>query len=688
MKQETSLPATGERADDGAAPVPFSLRWHRVRIGITVLLTLGAFALVGRRAYRLQVEETGRLRGMAEQQYLKEIELPPRRGTILDRHGAPLAVSVDVDSIYANPRMVGEQAPVVAKKLAELLELPTSTVATQLASPRFFAWIKRRVPPQVAKRVREAKLRGVFLTQESRRYYPNHGLGSTVVGFAGADARGLEGVELAYDAWLRGSRLRVAGLRDALGRRVFSEGTTEQSTGGHDVVLTLDKLIQFETERALAVAVKDVRPNTGWVAAVVMDPATGDLLAMSSMPSYDPNRYAQAKPGERRNRTVADAFEPGSTMKAFSLTSVVQAGLTREEERIHCENGRYRVGRYTIHDAHPHGILSMAEVFQKSSNIGTAKLAFRLGKQRLYDALKGFGFGERTGLDLPGERVGILRPPTRWANITLTNVAFGQGVTTTMLHLARALSALGNDGKLMRPRLVTRIRHGKGHTVREFPVEGRQILAPAVAQRMRRIMVGVTEKGGTGTDAALERYTVAGKTGTAQKVDPVTGTYSSDRWVSSFMGLVPASRPRLAIVVVINEPAGVKHYGGEVAGPVFKQIAQQALHYLGVQPDTDAAGAKKDRSKDPAKQKPTAKEAPTPEGPAEEESDSPEGAAEGPQVTVPDFTGLSLAETIRLARQSGLRLEVRGGGRATAQSPGPGPAPRQTVCRVSFRPPG
>lgn len=660
-------------------------RWVSVRMAGASVAMILLFLGVGYKAHSLHVNEGDRLRAMASQQYLRETKLAPRRGTIYDRHGTPLAASVDVDSIFANPRMVGERASEVARRLAATLDLDAWALQKQLSTRRYFTWVKRRVSPREARAVRALELKGVFITQESRRFYPNHGLGGTVVGFAGLDAKGLEGVELAQDRWLRGTTARVAGLRDALGRPVLSEGFKQAPSTGHDVWLTLDKFIQHQTEAALREVYPEVHPERGWVAAVVMDPRNGDVLAMASEPSFDPNHYGRARPSQWRNRNIADAFEPGSTLKVFTIAAALQAGVVRADEQIPCEEGRWRVGHYTIHDSHRYESLDVGGIVKKSSNIGVSKIAFRLGKAGVHRHLRRFGFGSRTGIRLPGERRGVLHPPGRWSDVGLANIAFGQGMTTTVLQLAQGLTAIANRGRMMRPRLVRRVRDSVGQTVESIEPRGRHVISPAVARDVLRMMEGVTEPGGTGVDAAMERYRVAGKTGTAQKVDPVTGTYATDRWVSSFAGVVPASRPRLVIVVVVNEPGEEKHYGGEIAGPVFRRIAAKALGYLGVRPDrAPGQGPRRDR---PASARPAV------EGYVVTDDSDPapplpgEGGPRG-RVLVPDFTGMSITEVMEAARGVGLQVRFRGSGRAVAQSPGPGPAPRRTMCRVSFRPPG
>ena len=660
-------------------------RWVRLRILIFGLVVLVLLAVVIFRGYHLQAVEGPRLREMAEQQYLKKVELPPRRGTIFDRHGTPLAVSVEVDSVYANARKVGDRAAAVARELSEVLELDSYTVQKALSSRRFFVWIKRRISPQAAAQVRQLKIKGIYLTKESRRFYPNHGLGSSVVGFSGLDGKGLEGIELSMDAWLRGSSTRVTGLRDALGRSVLSQGTPVNADNGHDVHLTIDKFIQLQTEQVIAEAYKNVRKK-GWVAAVVMDPRSGDILAMASAPSFNPNQFGKSKPSTWRNRALTDTFEPGSTLKIFTVGAAMDAGVVRPGEVFNCEKGAWRLGRFVIHDSHAYVRLDLAGVLVKSSNIAAAKIGFRMGKERLYRRLRRFGFGARTGVGIRGERSGVLRKPKRWSDVGLANIAFGQGMTTTVLQLSRALTAVGNDGVMMTPRLVSRVVGPRKGKTDEFAPSGTRVLSAATARRLRRMLVGVTEKGGTAEDAALERYSVAGKTGTAQKVDPVTRSYAQDLYVASFIGVVPASRPRLVISVVVNEPEGEKHYGGDVAGPLFARIAKKSLRYLGVAPDRkpSAVSAKKALARKKGS-RPTDGHLTVAHDPA------PPLPGEGGPPTrhkVPDFTGMSIAEVISLSRTSGLEVRLIGSGQAVGQSPGPGPVKGPVVCRVSFRPPG
>ncbi|MEO5770146.1 MAG: penicillin-binding protein 2 [Polyangia bacterium] len=557
-------------------------RWTRVRIFACGAVFAILFGAVVRRAYRLQVgDESERLRGMAEEQYLREIELPPRRGRILDHNGAELASTADVDSIYCNPRRLSDPRD-AALKLSRLLGLERKELTQKLSQRRFFAWVKRKVTPEEVEAVKALGLPGMGFVREPRRFYPNRMLAATVMGHSGSDGRGLDGVELAYDKYLRGQTSSVQGVRDALGRDLFIDGMGEAGSGaGSDVILTVDRYLTYVTERAITEAQE--RHHAKGVVAAVMDPRTGDLLAMASVPSYNPNDPSGAAERGARNRIITDAFEPGSTMKTFTIAAALDAGAVRPDDRFDCLMGRMMVGKYTVHDTHPHGALTVAEVFKFSSNIGATKIARRLGRERLAETLARFGFGRKTGVGLPGEQAGVLRPIDRWGEIGFANVSFGQGLTATPLQIVSGLAAIAAGGVYHPPRIVARVVHADG-TFEALPDRPAiRVISEKAAREMTRIMVGVTEVGGTARAAAIDGYAVAGKTGTAQKVSG--GHYDASKWVSSFIGFAPADDPRVAIAVMVDEPQGA-HLGGAVAAPIFKEIAEQTLRYLHVPPST------------------------------------------------------------------------------------------------------
>jgi cell division protein FtsI (penicillin-binding protein 3) len=689
-------------------------RWLRVRIVTCGVVFGGLFAAVGRRAYDLQVRQADHLRAMAEEQYLREIELPPRRGRILDRNGAELASTADVDSIYCNPRRLPD-ARVAARRLAQALGLERRDLEKKLSQHRFFAWIKRKVTPDEVAAVKALALPGIAFTREPRRFYPNRTLAATVMGHAGSDGDGLDGVELALDRRLRGSTSSVQGIRDALGRDLAVEGTPDAPTGvGSDVVLTIDRYLTFITERAIADGA--AQHHAKGVVSIMMDPQNGEILAMASEPTYNPNDPTSAAIAGARNRAITDTYEPGSTMKTFTIASALDAGVVTPEDRFDCMMGRMMVGKYSIHDTHPHGVLTVAEVFKFSSNIGATKIARRLGREAFADALERFGFGRPTGIGLPGERAGVVRPVEKWGDIGFANVSFGQGIAVTPLQMISGLGAIAAGGVYHQPRIVARVVQADGTVEPPAPAAPeRRVMSETAARAMLRIMRGVTEPGGTARQAAIDGYAVAGKTGTAQKVS--NGHYDPDKWVSSFIGVVPADEPRLAIIVAVDEPQG-GHLGGAVAAPIFKEIAEQALRYLHVPPAPVAAApgrareapaharagavpsvAAADGDDAPATDLPVEVGAPDALGddaPLADEWDEVAGAEGGRRegaaatpVLVPNFTGMSMGEAIRVARKSGVELAFDDGagsttGVAVRQKPAPGPAARGVLCRVAF----
>jgi cell division protein FtsI (penicillin-binding protein 3) len=696
-------------------------RWLKVRLALATGLLGSAFALLSYRAWVLQVREAEHLKQMAEDQYLQDVELPPTRGRILDRHGAELAASAEVDSVHVNGRAIvaADRVAETSRALADALRLDRREVEKKLRVRRYFTWVKRRVTSDEARAVRELALPGVYLDREPRRYYPNRALAGPLLGWAGLDAKGQEGLELSFDRWLRGTRAQVPALRDALGRNLLIGGLGDVSdVAGHDLYTTIDRYVQFRVEKALQEGVAAHRAKAG--VAVALDPKTGEVLAMASVPTLNPNEPEDGRERGVRNRAVTDPFEPGSTMKTFSITAAIEAGVVHPDDHWFCENGRYQIGPHFIHDAERIGEATTVEVLAKSSNICTAKIAARQGRERLHEMLLRFGFGRPTGVELPGERAGNVRSVDKMGPIETATMSFGQGLTATPLQVAAGYAAIANDGVWMKPHVFRRIADPNGETVKEAQMESRRILSPELARTMRSMLIAVTQKGGTAEKLSIPGYSFAGKTGTAQKVDPVTRHYSTDKWASSFVGFAPASDPRLVLFVMIDEPQGT-HYGSMVAGPVFQDVMIDALRWLGVPPDAPLPVAKGNANEGAiAHANPSA----APKGPADgrvagglervpeqapqsgaqlgssqgsnddddTEQDSFVSAADDPRSlarsTVPDFTGMSIGEALEAARRAGLRVEVLGSGLATGQSPGPGEARRGAACRVVFTPPG
>ncbi|RMG16121.1 MAG: PASTA domain-containing protein [Deltaproteobacteria bacterium] len=628
----------------------------RLRIAIVAALFLVAGATLLWRAADLQIVQQGRFREMSREQALRRLVLTPPRGRIVDRKGEALAVSVEVDSIRADPSKIRD-VPGTARRLAAVLHIDAARLERRLRRGRYFAWVKRRVSPEEARAVRALGLPGIGFTREPRRFYPHRELAAQVLGFAGIDGVGLEGLELALDSALRGTPRLATALRDARGNHLLAdpEGADPADLAGGSAELTLDRTLQWIAERALAEGA--TKAGAKGATAVVLDPHSGEILAMANHPTYNPNQPGRSTKAARRNRAVTDIYEPGSVFKVFTIAAALETGAVAPTERFDCEGGAMRIGGHTIHDSRPHGVLSVTEILKVSSNIGAAKIARRLGKEGLVEALAAFGFGRRTGSGLPGEQPGILRPASSLSEVGLATVSYGQGVSATALQVATALSAIANGGRLMRPFVVARVRNGQGEVIEETrPKQVRRILSPGTARQVARMMEAVVAPGGTGTRARVPGYRVAGKTGTSEKVDPLTRTYSPDKRVASFAGFVPADTPRLVIVVVVDEPQGVK-YGGVVAAPIFARIAEESLRYLGVPRQAGASEA-------------LLAEAPVAQ--AEEGGAAlPEILAPPPEgkTLVPDLLGLDLRSALRILAERDLDVQIEGTGVVVEQGP-------------------
>lgn len=628
------------------------------RIKAFGLLFVVAFGLVAFRAYYLQVRGQEEWLRRAERQHQRVIPLTPRRGTIYDRNGEELALSIEVDSIYVNPNQV-KKATTVAREMAPMIGLRTRALKAKLSSRRGFVWVKRQVSPAESMRVKSLGVKGVHFIKEHKRYYPNGSLGAQVLGFTGLDPHGLEGLELKYDGEILGEGGFLVTERDNLGRGIGAgEGLVSGARQGGSLKLTLDKNIQYIAEKELEAGVKAMRAKAG--TALVLNPATGEILAMASQPDFNPNAFNKYGPGNYRNRAIADAYEPGSTLKTFLLAAALEQKVIHPGQKIYCEKGVYHVGGKTIHDHHPYGSLSIAEVLKYSSNIGAAKIGKAMERERFYQALRGFGFGAATGIELPGESSGLLRPPEEWFEVDLAAISFGQGLTVTPLQLATALSSVANGGYLMKPYLVERVVDGYGQVVESRgPKVVKRVLSAQTTKIITRMLEGAVEKGGTGTLAAVPGFKVAGKTGTAQKVDPVTGGYSRDRYLASFGGFVPADDPRLVILVMIDEPQG-KSYGGLVAAPVFSRIASQALSQMKVVPQQPVNGPR-------LAPLPVLVEDSAPVMPVAAMANGKDGAP-----LMPSFIGMSARQVLQTMERTGLNISLRGSGRVVDQSPRPG----------------
>lgn len=575
------------RGGSRGAPRVLALSRGRVRVvaaGWLVCLV----ALFARVAY-LQTAASGPLRELALRQQVGAVEVRGSRGRIYDRSGGELATNVVRDSVYAVPRAI-QDPQAFARTVAPVLRLPRREVLERVRRGGYFVWLARQVPPEVASRLRALGLDGQLgLEPEPQRTYPARGLAAHVLGFAGVDSQGLAGVELQYDALLRSRPGRVLRVRDALGREIL-EGrqVLVQPQDGADLVLTLDRVVQHVAERELDRTVAEYRAAAG--AVVVMDVHTGELLALASAPRYDPNRYADFPEEAWRNRAVAEAYEPGSTLKLAVLAAALEAGVVSPTSHFTCPGSLRVPGGHTIREAHgqAHGVVSLVDIVRLSCNVGAAQVGARLGAQPLHRALERFGFGRPTGVDLPGESPGILRPLSAWSGTDPYVVAIGQGVAATPLQVARFVAAIANGGRLVRPHVAAAVREPQGQLRRLVdPTPAPRVLPREVAASLLAMMER-TVTDGTGTAAAVEGYRVAGKTGTAQKPSP-SGGYEAGRYVASFVGVVPADRPRVVVLVVVDEPRGA-YYGGVVAAPAFARIAAQTLWALGIPPSGSGGG--------------------------------------------------------------------------------------------------
>jgi cell division protein FtsI (penicillin-binding protein 3) len=633
-------------------------KWARVRMRLVALLFVVVFALTAGRAFYLQVLQKDRLVKLAEKQHQRIVALTPGRGAIYDRNSTPLAVSIEMDSCYAETRNL-DNLPDAAAKLAPLLGYSRGELEEKLKASRNFVWLSRRMAPEQAQRVRDLDLDGIGFAKESKRFYPNSEVAAHVVGFTGTDPGGLEGIEKKYDSTILGNTGYLVTERDALGRDIDLKKGSEGKSGskGSNVILTLDKNVQYIAEKELAKAVEKNGAKNG--IAIVMEPETGRVLAMANYPTFNPNSYAKYGPAALRNRAISDSFEPGSTFKIFLVASALENKVIRASDSFNCENGSYQVSGRTIHDTHRYGALTVPQILKYSSNIGAAKIGGRLGSERLYAALTGFGFGEKSDIDLPGEAGGLLRQQAKWYGIDLATISFGQGVTATALQITAAVSAVANGGNLMKPYLVDRITDDSGVVLQQFaPQLKRRVVSAETARTVAHMLEGVVDEGGTGTNAAVDGYRVAGKTGTAQKVDAATHGYSARKRTASFVGFVPLDKPRLTILVVVDEPA-TSPYGGVVAAPAFSAIAQQVLCYLKVPLDKSVK-----HKPEPVDTKSTPKPEPqTVEG----------GIVEGSEAgSMPNFRGMSMRQVLRIMEKRGLNVKLQGSGRAVEQNPPPG----------------
>lgn len=650
--------------------------------------------LVAFRAYQLQIVRGASWDDASRRQAVTSATIQAKRGVVKDRHGAELAISVDVDSVYAEPRrfedineqgtarvLNRERVSAAAHGLSPLLGVPVPKLEEQLSSGRGFVYLARRVAPEVAASVRALGLVGVATQPEAQRFFPKRELAAHVVGFTDGEGRGQAGVERRFEETLAGKSYEVPGLRDALGRSVWSEGYVPQAVlEGDDVLLTIDSAIQRAAEDALEQTVRSQEAKAG--IAIVLDPKEGDVLAMASWPTFNPNNLSDAGPDVQLNRAVSAVYEPGSTLKMVTIAAGLEEHQITAASTIDCEKGHWRVGNRTIRDTHPYAQLSIGEVMKVSSNICSAKIGFMLGSNVLHTWLAKFGFGEPTGVELPGELGGLLRPAARWRDIELANVAFGQGLSVTPLQVAQAAAVIASGGYRVKPRIVRATVDKAGNRVDAPVAEPVRVLSADTAATVRDMMAEVTRKGGTAELAAIPGFSVAGKTGTAQKIDPVTKAYSRSLYIASFVGFVPAEAPEVVVLVLIDEP-GKAIYGGQVAAPAWKTIATTALAARGVFPSDPeaqaaflAAAATPDKGKNllSAEAQALLGEGGAAIEPVVEAAVAvlePGTAAPGAETSrkMPDFAGLPIREVLNRSAEVHCDLVLTGTGRVVQQTP-------------------
>ena len=640
---------------------------HRRHFIILTAFLVAWTAIIAGRLIQLQVLDHKSYLQQARRQQEQTVEISPVRGVIYDRNLRPLAMSVEVESIFAVPAEIPD-AMATARLLGRVLDLNAKQLAKKLDGDGSFSWVKRKVSAREADRIRQLNLKGIHFQKESKRFYPKRELAAHVLGHVGVDDQGLAGLELVYDKAIRGRPGEMLMERDA--RRRWFGRTGRPPSPGENLVLTLDEGIQYIVERELDAAMTETRAQAG--AVVVQDPRTGEILALANRPTFNPNNFAGSSEDAMRNFAVGAIYEPGSTFKIITMASAFEEGEATPDEQLDCQMGVINVAGHTIHDWKAFGILTVAQAFENSSDVCAIKLAMRVGNQDLYHHILGFGFGARTGIELPGETRGMTRAPEHWWKASIGAIAMGQEIGVTPLQMVAAASVIANDGIWVKPSII-RGNHLERREIQPkseiqpaavFPEiaarEGRRVISPQTAARMQRLMEGVVEVG-TGKSAKPKGYTAAGKTGTAQKLDPATGTYSLHDFVASFVGFTPAEAPQLAMIVVLDSPRG-RYHGGEIAAPCFRRIAEQALAYRNVP-----------SSEPPPVSLAAYKEPPSSESRSRGKANSVTQFVQGtPALVVPNFLGQGVRSVTARALDSRLPVEIEGNGIAFEQDPLPG----------------
>ncbi len=652
------------------------LRSPRVRVllvAVVALLWMGAALL---RLGYLQLICYSDYLSRAQRQQRHIVEVSPKRGGLYDRNDRELAMSVQVDSCFAVPAELADPE-MAARLISRVLDVPPEEIETKLSSSRSFVWIARKLPPEKVQRLQALNLRGIYFQKESQRFYPKRQLAAHVLGYVDIDEKGLGGIEYALDQQVRGKPGRMLILADA--RRRWFDRNEKAPDAGSSVVLTLDEKIQYVAEKELNAAIQQTRAQAGTI--VVQDPSTGELLAVANWPTFNPNAAGDSSADSRMDRAVGALYEPGSTFKIFTMAAALDEGITRPEEVVDCQMGAIYIANHRIRDHKRFGLLTVSQIISHSSDVGAIKIGLRVGAPRLYEHLRAFGFGAPSGIDLPGENRGLLRRVENWSAISIGAISMGQEVGVTPVQLATAVSAIANGGLLYRPHLVRALRKYEQTTILQMPPPHR-VVRPEIAATLRQMLEGVVLEG-TGKLARLDGYTAAGKTGTAQKIDPATGRYSPTQLIASFVGFAPISTPAVTILVVLDSPVGA-HHGGDVAAPVFKRIAEQVLAYLDVPHDVAISPSIQRASNRRAPSEPpdvsdfdpvqtaaeTAAETPAPPAtPASKPAAATVAVDESEGIAVPQLKGRTVRDVTEECLRLGLNPILVGTGVAVEQSP-------------------
>lgn len=665
------------------------------RVHVRLLIIAGvAFlwmgAVFGRLTY-LQLYRHSEYLSRAMRQQQRTIEITPERGTIFDRNGKPLAMSIPVDSAFAVPAEIVDEH-LAARLLSGVVNKPQEEIEARLESSRSFAWIARKLPPEKADAISKLNLKGIYLQKENQRFYPKRDLAAHVLGFVDVDEKGLIGIERELDSQIRGKNEKIVVMADA--RQRWFDGGEAQRERGANVVLTLDEKIQFIAERELTAAIANTHSLAGTV--IVMNPNTGEILALANWPKFNPNKAGDAPSENWMNRAVSAIYEPGSTFKLITLAAAFDQGITRPDEVFDCENGAVYISGHRIRDHKPFGLLTVSEILAQSSDVGAIKIALRLGAPKFYDYIRAFGFGTATGVELPYESRGRVERIEDWRPLSIGAISMGQEVGVTPIQLVTAVSAIANGGLLYKPHVIAELRRGDKAMPAEGPLapaEPKRVIRPETAATLRRLMEGVVLQG-TGRPAHLDGWTSAGKTGSAQKIDPETGRYSPTQFIASFTGFAPINIPAVTILVSLDSPVGL-HEGGQVAAPVFKRIAEQVLAYLDVPRDVplnakliqtaymkranENGSALEDFSAVDFSAQPDPLPAASKTIKANEQkltgakkSAVTVAVEQGGEIEVPDFCGKTMREVTDIALRLGLDPVLVGSNLATEQSPAAG----------------